>query len=394
MWFATLFTLFTSCFSAGKKRLLLTLAVTSLSIPNIAFAADVGPFESATPDSQGINQSDLQKALNFIVQNAGKDGISKTIVLRNGKAIYAGDKVDVIHNVYSVTKSFTSTALGLLIEENKISLDTPICEIDAQYCQRYPNVTFRHLSTMTSGYNADGENRWGEESKDWSKTPFAVGNPLFAPNTAYAYWDEAMIVLGHLLTIVAQESLYDYLDRRLMKPIGIKKWSWWHEPKFVARRGFEIAGNAANNGALDTVPLDKTALDITALNMNYGAGGIELSAIDLALYGQLFLQQGKWEQAGKTEQIIPKNWIKQATQNQIPLTINTANTDRSAIRGVGYYGFNWWVNGQNSQGEWQMPSAPKNMYYARGFNNNMLFIIPQWEMVIVAHFGDVEAAPE
>ena len=166
MWFATLFTLFTSCFSAGKKRLLLTLAVTSLSIPNIAFAADVGPFESATPDSQGINQSDLQKALNFIVQNAGKDGISKTIVLRNGKAIYAGDKVDVIHNVYSVTKSFTSTALGLLIEENKISLDTPICEIDAQYCQRYPNVTFRHLSTMTSGYNADGENRWGEESKD------------------------------------------------------------------------------------------------------------------------------------------------------------------------------------------------------------------------------------
>ncbi|MFC4699797.1 hypothetical protein ACFO4O_06475 [Glaciecola siphonariae] len=41
------------------------------------------------------------------------------------------------------------------------------------------------------------------------------------------------------------------------------------------------------------------------------------------------------------------------------------------------------MNGVNASGQRQMPNAPGDTYYARGFNNNMLFIIPQWNMVIV-----------
>ena len=323
----------------------------------------LGPWPFASEKQSAnlvIDNQALLNALDYIEQNSGDDGISQTLIIKDGLVLYAGDDVRTVHNVYSVTKSFVSSALGLLIEEGKVTLDTRICSIDAQYCETYPHVTLKHLTTMTSGYNAAGENRWNEASEDWSKTPFEQAAPLFAPGSAYAYWDEAMIVLGAVLTKLAGESLFDYLDTRLMKPLGIENWKWWHE-------------SSAING----------------LDMNYGSGGIELSAVSLAKYGALMLNGGSNpfyianERAPHTRQILSEAWVRQATRNQISLQISTADTDRKSIDGVGYYGFNWWVNGQNREGQWQMPDAPKDMFYARGFNNNMLFVIPRWNMVVV-----------
>ncbi|MFC4699794.1 serine hydrolase domain-containing protein [Glaciecola siphonariae] len=341
-------------FSCFFFALVFGILVPSLAYARVLDPKTVGPWPLVAPENLGIKPDKLARALDYIQSNAGDDGISQTLILHGNKAVFAGSRVDVVHNVYSVTKSFTSTALALLIAENKATLDTLICDIDAQYCDAYPQVSLRHLATMTSGYNASGENRWQENSEDWSVTPFASGTPLFPPGTAFAYWDEAMIVFGDVLTQLAQQSLYDYLNEKLMQPMQITNWKWWHETN--RPHGY---------------------------TMNYGAGGIELSAIDLAKYGSLMLNGGKWQQNGEAKRLISKQWVEAASRNQIPLSIKTADTDRKSIDGVGYYGFNWWVNGVNASGQRQMPNAPSDTYYARGFNNNMLFIIPQWNMVIV-----------
>ncbi|WP_395338010.1 serine hydrolase domain-containing protein [Ningiella sp. W23] len=333
----------------------------------------LGPWMLASAKQDGevkaLDNDKLLYALDYIKKNAGSDGISQTLIIKDDEVVYAGEEVHKVHNVYSVTKSFVSTALGLLIEDGKTTLDTKICSIDKQYCDHYSHVTLKHLTTMTSGYNAAGENRWNEDSEDWSKTPFLQASPLFVPGSAYAYWDEAMIILGAVLTKIAGESLYDYLDSRLMKPMGVNEWAWWHESDAIS--GFD---------------------------MNYAPGGIELSAVSLAKYGMLMLNEGHYpyqntmidDKSDDGKQLLSKDWIEQATRNQVSLQIPVAETDRKSIDGVGYYGFNWWVNGQNRDGQWQMPDAPKGMFYARGFNNNMLFVIPQWNMVVVRMGEDDE----
>ena len=243
--------------------------------------------------------------------------------------------------------------------DGKAALDLRASTVEPILEVHYPDVALRHFTTMTSGYNADGPNRWNEASEDWSTTPYDVTEPLFEPGTAYAYWDEAMIVFGRVLTRLAGENLYTLVDRRIMRPIGVDDWSWWAED------------------SLDGIPL------------NYGATGVALSPLDLARFGHLFLSQGNW--AG--EQLLDSAWVQQATQSQVPASIEIGDTDRRDVDGRGIYGFNWWTNGVNANGERSMPDAPHSLYYASGLHNNMCFVIPEWDMVVV-RMGEDGNPPE
>lgn len=153
------------------------------------------------------------------------------------------------------------------------------------------------------------------------------------------------MTLGRLLTRVAKQNLRDYLDTRVFQPIGIDGVEWEYE------------------GEIDGIPICN------------GCTNVKLSANQLVKFGQLFLEEGR--KNGK--QIIPIEWIEQATRNQVPIELPVGNTDRKSVRGPGAYGFNWWVNG----GENHMPDAPPKTYYASGLNHNVLFVIPEWNMVIV-----------
>ena len=312
-----------------------------------------------SPKSQGVDAESLQAALRHLEGFSGEDGVRETVVIRNGYVIYRGDRADTSHGTWSVSKSIASTALGLLVEDGKAALDARASTVEPILEGRYADVTLRHFATMTSGYNADGPNRWGEPSADWSVTPYDVSAPLFEPGTAFAYWDEAMIVFGRVLTRLAGEELYDLVDRRIMAPIGVRDWSWWAEDS-----------------------LDGTAV-------NYGATGVALSPLDLARFGHLFLNEGNW--AG--EQLLDSAWVRQAMRAQVPASLALADTDRQDLDGRGLYGFNWWTNGVNAGGERSMPDAPPGLYYASGFNNNMCFVIPEWDMVVV-RMGEDGNPPE
>jgi hypothetical protein len=123
---------------------------------------------------------------------------------------------------WPATKSFTSTGLGLLIADGAVSLETKAAELEPTLRELYPDVTLRHFTTMTSGYSAPGRSRWGENSDDWSATPFVPGSPLFAPGTQFAYWDEAQMMLGRVLTCAAKRDLLELLRERVFDPIGLR----------------------------------------------------------------------------------------------------------------------------------------------------------------------------
>ncbi len=82
----------------------------------------------------------------------GGNGVKRVVVLREGKTVFEGAESEMAQGIWSCTKSFSSTVLGLLIAEGKCSLDSKVCDFLPELKEHYPDLTFRHFATMTSGY--------------------------------------------------------------------------------------------------------------------------------------------------------------------------------------------------------------------------------------------------
>lgn len=261
-----------------------------------------------------------------------------------------------VHGIWSFTKSFTSTVLGLLIDDGKCTLDRRARELVPELAQAYPEVTLRHFTTMTSGYRALGDEPQGTYLHGPSRTPFRPNpQPLFTPpGSQYAYWDSAMNEFGLVLTRIAGEPLAQLFKRRIADPIGMnpKQWSWG---VYATNNGVAVNGGSGN-----------------------GNKHIFISAREAARFGLLFLNRGNWN--GK--QLISAGWVAEATRVQVPATTPWAQPP-SQIDGRGVYGCNWWVNGLKPNGQRKYPGAPGGAFWASGHNNNKCFVLPEWNMVIV-----------
>jgi len=313
-------------------------------------------WEERPPASQGLDEARLRAAIEYLEANSGRDGVRELVVLRHGYLVWRGDNVDHVHGVWSLTKSFASTVLGLLIDEGRVTLDTRACEYVPELAAVYPELTLRHFTTMTSGYRAVGDEPKGTYLHGPSSTPFLPGpEPLFAPpGSRYAYWDSAMNEFGLVLTRILGESMEGFLRRRIIDPIGMSADGW--------RWGLlaEVDGLAVNGGS--------------------GNAGkhVMTCARELARFGLLVLNRGNWN----GQQLISADWVAAATSVQVPAKLPLGHPE-SEIDGRGVYGFNWWSNGLGADGARKWPGAPEGARSASGFNNNDLFVIPEWDMVVV-----------
>ncbi|UCD52975.1 MAG: serine hydrolase [Phycisphaerales bacterium] len=311
-------------------------------------------WQQVTPESQGVDAAKLNAALDYLREHSGPDGVSQVVVVRNGYVIWQGPDVDAVHGIWSCTKSFTSTVLGLLIDDGKATLGTRASEHFPTLAQAYPHVTLRHFATMTSGYRAQGDQPRGTYRHGPSRTPFdPCSTPLFTPGTRYAYWDSAMNQFGNVLTRIAGEPLVALFKRRIADPIGMDPNEWrWGDLGSI--NGLVVNGGSGNSN-----------------------GHIFISARQMARLGLLFLNNGNWD--GK--QLISAKWVRLATESQVPTTIGL--WPDSAADGRGVYGLNWWTNGTDVDGKRRWPGIPADTYAASGYNNNDMFVIPEWNMVIV-----------
>jgi CubicO group peptidase (beta-lactamase class C family) len=301
------------------------------------------------PEEQGIDSEKLTIALSYLAEHSLYNKNREVLIIRNGYQIFAGPNVDSVHNIWSCSKTFTSAVLGLLCDDRKLTPDIKAWEFEPQLKVLYPDVTFRHFASMTSGYSAKGRSRWNDENADWSYTPYEPDTPFFKPGASFAYWDEAQMMYGRALTQVLQRPMIDYLKERITDPIGMGFWEWHSEG------------------------------ELNGIQINNGCTNVHLCAEQLARWGYLFLNKGNWN--GK--QLLSREWVKQATSVQVPAMLPTGDTDRKNITGSGCYGFNWWVNGRDKNGKLYWPDVPEGTFYASGLNNNKCIVIPRWSMVIV-----------
>ncbi len=309
---------------------------------------------SCGPEEVGLSRDSLTQALGYLTNHCGKDGLSQAMIIRDGYVVFAGDSLDVRHNIYSATKSLTSAALGILIDEGKVSLDDKAAKYEPLLAELYPEVTLRHFATMTSGYSAQGSSRWGEQSEDWSVTPYTPTQPFFSPGEAFAYWDEAQMMFGRVLTQAAGQDLYEVLDEGLMKPIGVEDWKWWAEDTITLSNGVKAP-------------------------LRNGASGIEVTPNQLARIGWLFANHGVW----KNDTLLSPAFAEAAMTAQVSPVITLGDTDRNDMKGQGVYGYNWWTASPNNGGEFRMRNSPEDAAYMSGFNHNVCVVIPSEKLVIV-----------
>ena len=304
----------------------------------------------ATPESQQVDSAKLRAAVAYMDVNFGPDGADELVIIRNGYLIWKGPGSDTRHNVWSCTKTFTSTVLGVLIAEGLCSLDDPavkyLPDMDDHYAV-YGRIRLRHLASMSSGYrgqvvNVSTEQPWGEPI-----SYLEPGESLCEPGTQVQYHDHQVFLLGRILTRLAGESELSVFKRRIADPIGMTGWDWGVSGK--------VEGIDLNNAAgTPTTP------------------GIQTTALQMARLGLLYLNRGKW--AGR--QLLPVSFVDEATRNQAPRVGASSFLH-------GRYGFYWWTNDIQPDGKRPWPSAPPGAYMSHGHSANFCCVIPEWNMVMV-----------
>ncbi len=293
-----------------------------------------------------VNEEKI-KALNKKILTSTYKDITSIVVIKDNKLVleeyFNKAKRNTLHDTRSVGKSFTSALLGIAIQDSLIKNENQNLssfynlKMHSNFSAQKENISLKNLLTMSScidGSDRNEKSPGNEENmyptKNWVQ--FGLDLPVDSNKTNGKQWDyftTGVVLLGDIIHKSAPQGLESYAKTKLFQPLGISKYKWEYTPQKVANT----------------------------------AGGIKLSSLDLAKFGQLYQNKGKWN--GK--EIIPASWIEKSLSHQVQIT--DAENE--------FYGFLFWnktytVNGKNYE-----------VYYASGNGGNKIVIFKDFPFVMV-----------
>jgi CubicO group peptidase (beta-lactamase class C family) len=279
-----------------EKTKYLSVVISLITLTtSIGIGADL---PRSIPEAQGVSSS----AILAFIEAADKriDSLHSFMLLRHGHVVAEGwwspYRAESPHSLYSLSKSFTSTAVGLAIAEGKLSLDHKVLTFFPENAPAKPSnnlkaMRIRDLLRMSTGHQTEPPRTLDEA---WTKTFLAHPVP-FKPGTHFMYNTSATYMLSAIVQKVTGETVLDYLRARLFEPLGIEHPTWETSPQGITAGGY----------------------------------GLSIRTEDIARFGQLYLQKGQWQ--GK--QLVPEAWVEAATARQ---TSNGSNPDSDWDQGYGY----------------------------------------------------------
>lgn len=302
-------------------------------------------------------QSTLDLAMAKYLQAASEQklNIHSVMVLQHGKVLYEkwlnGGEAEKPHILNSVSKTFTSAAVGLAIGEGLLSLDDKLIsffpdDLPALPSENLKKVTIRNLLTMNCGHDSEPRRK---EDDTWVKT-FLSWPVEHEPGTYFCYNSMGTYMLSAIVQKVTGQKVVDYLQSRLFDPLGIEKPRWEESPQGI----------------------------------NCGGWGLYLKTEDLAKMGQLLLQKGKW----KGKQVLPKDYAIEMTRKQVPCQPSWVRADKVNESGLTLENSDW-VQGYG----YQMWRCRHNAFRADGAGGQYIIIIPEKDAVVVntAQLNDMQA---
>src|SRR5438552_5660667 len=287
----------------------LTLGIAANTRAGGAERFQTSEWTTASPEEVGFDSAALNEMFDHVC--AQKVPVHSVQIVRHGKlvldAYFYPYNSEMRHDVASVTKSVTSTLIGLAVQKGFIrdvqqpvlSLfpNRPVANSDA----KKQKLTLEHLLTMQAGWDCGFEAKEARlfemrRSADWLQ--FMLDLPMVAePGTRFAYCSGNPHVLSTILSQATGTNALAFARRELFEPLGIRDVAWPADPR----------GNT------------------------HGWGDLQMHPRDMARLGQLFLQRGRW--GGR--QILSAAWVHVATRAHVA---RTTNRD--------HYGYSWWVKGE------------------------------------------------
>lgn len=285
----------------------------------------------ASPESKGVSS----KGIRDFLQAAAASGIGwhSFVLLRHGHIIAEGwwkpFEPQFRHTLYSLSKSFTSTAIGLLVKEGKLRIDQPVIsffpnELPATPGENLKKMQVRSLLTMNTGHGEDTMPKMRDSAKPWT-TAFLEQPVQYEPGTHFLYNTGATYMLGAIVHKLTGQTLENYLTPRLFQPLEITTHDWETSPQGLNTAGY----------------------------------GLRITTGDIAKFGQLYLQKGMWN--GK--EILPQAWVAEATGKQT--TSQEGNGDWSQG-----YGYQFWR------------CKPPGLYRGDGAYGQFCIVMPEQDAVL------------
>ncbi|MEO6000306.1 MAG: serine hydrolase [Chitinophagaceae bacterium] len=285
----------------------------------------------ASPESKGVSS----KGITNFIQAANASGIDwhSFMLVRHGHVVAEGwwkpFEPTFKHTLYSLSKSFTSSAIGLLVKEGKLKVDEPVIsffkdEIPATPDENLKKMKIKSLLTMNTGHAEDTMPKLRESNKSWTTT-FLEQSVKFEPGSHFLYNTGATYMLGAIVHKVTGETLEKYLAPRLFQPLEITGYDWEVSPQGLNTAGY----------------------------------GLRVKTEDIAKFGQLYLQKGKWN----GNEILTEDWVDEATRYE------TKSQEGNGDWSVGY-GYQFW-------------RCKPGGYRADGAFGQFCFILPEQDAVMV-----------
>ncbi len=255
----------------------------------------------STPEAMGISSGAI---LDFVeaLEREQKNAIHSFMLRRHGKIVaeawWAPFNPESPHMLYSLSKSFTSTAIGIAQDEGLLSIDDPVISFFPYETPDDPSdnlkaMRIRDLLKMNSGHQS-GTSGGMRQGKTWVGG-FLAQEVQHKPGTHFVYNSGATYMLSAIIQKVTDSTLLDYLKPRLFEPLGIEDPTWESDPDGI----------------------------------NTGGWGLSVKTEDILKLGQLYLQKGNWN--GK--QLVSEDWVEEATSFQ---TSNGSDPDSDWEQGYGY----------------------------------------------------------
>jgi D-alanyl-D-alanine carboxypeptidase len=238
---------------------------------------------------------------------------------------------DSVFKLASITKPFTATAIMMLVEEGKISLDGRIAEYLPNLPSQWANVTVRQALSHTSGIvDYLRAPRWSWQSswrQDLTPDEFirftSEAAPLFAPGGGIRYSNTGFYLLGILIEKVSGKTYGQFLAERIFQPLQMTATKRDTLTGIVSNR---VSGYVFTDGALQNA-------EYTSETWAYSEGGVISTAADLA----------KWEAALYTEKLVRRASLEQMWA---PAKLNDGSLAIIGDNGAGkpnYYGLGWYI---------------------------------------------------
>ena len=291
----------------------------------------------STPEAEGIRSEAIAEF--FQALDEGGYEVHGLMILRHDKVVaehwWAPYGPQYPHAMYSATKSFTGAAIGFAVQEGLLKVSDKVQDFFPDLMPENPapelsRLTVEHLLTMSAGH---ARTQYPGSGTDQVRS-FLAMDYAHEPGTSFAYNITCSHMLSNIITRVTGLTLYEYLKPRLLDPLGIRDVVW--------------------------------EMDLDGRNM--GNGGMHSKTSDLAKFGIFLKNKGKWN--GK--QLLDPAWVEAMTTPHIFQRPELSEEENMKDDGGQGYGYQVWMGRHNS-------------YRAIGGQNQLIMVIPEYDLVVASN---------